>query len=321
MCLENQRIIGVRGLCEEGETYKYYLDDLPGITYQNTAKTAVASKTASSLFAKAIEQGINSTMTDALYTINSPIQFNNVSNIYYHRDFSDAVQPVYAGERGLNVSMTYPTQVQFSSAIIRRVYIKTNTDVVGLVVNINVNGNIQRSETIDVLAGQEYTIELNETIRYKDFSITFDQTTVETYQASFNSDYQCCGKIINYRNGFDYLLKRSLGRFRVTGGFGVAADIDLACDEEKLMCTLLPYLGEEVRYKAGIYLANEMLVSDRLNLFTINNQEDIANLASSWSAEYQERLKRKVPQLLNSFRNTDKCCFKTLGITKSIQLI
>lgn len=321
MCLINQTTIGVRGLCTEGESFKYYLDDLNGITYQNYAKVAVASKTASSLFSKAIEEGIKNTMSDIMYSVASPIQFNNVTQVYYHRDFSDKVQPVYTGERGLDVVINNPTQVQYSSSIIRTVYIRTVTDQTGLIVNVNVNGVIQRTETIDTVAGQVYELQLNEVVKYKSFSITYDQTTVETYQALFSTDYQCCGKVSNYINGFDYLLNRSLGRYRVTGGFGVSADIDLACDEEKLMCTLLPYFGEEVRWKAGIYLANEVLVSDRLNLFTINNKEDILQLASAWSKDYEDKLKRKVPHILNSLKGTDQCCFKVMGIRKGVQLI
>ena len=321
MCLTNQTTIGVRGLCAVGETYRYYLEDLNGITYQAYAKVAMASKTASSLFQTAITEAIKSTMSDIMYSTPSPIQFNNISQVYYHRDFSDTVQPVFAGERGLEVVINHPTQIQYSSSIVRTVYIRTVTDQVGLVVNLNVNGVIQRTETIDTIAGQVYELQLNETVKYKSFSITYDQTTVETYQANFSTDYQCCGKVTNYINGFDYLLNRSLGKYRVTGGFGVSADIDLACDEEKLMCTLLPYFGEEIRWKAGIYLANEVLVSDRLELFVMNNKEDIMQLAESWSKEYNEKLKRKVPMILNSLKGTDRCCFKVMGLSKGLQLV
>ena len=322
MCLENQTTIGVRGLCEPDETFKYYLDDLNGITYKNYAKVATASKTASSLFNKAIEYGIQSTMNDILFSTPSPIQLNSISNVYYHRDFTDTILSTFTGQRGLEVSITAPTQIQYSSPIIRRVYIKTATDATDLEVNINVNNVSVRTEVLPtVVAGETYIIELNETIKERSFSITFDQTGIETYQAEYNSQYQCCGSVSNYSNGFDYLLRKKLGRFRVTGGFGVSADIDLACDQEKLTCTLLPYFGEEIRFKAGIYLANEVLVSDRLELFVINGKEDILELAKAWQKDYSSRLKRKTPAILNSLRGTDACCFQKIGISKGIQLV
>ena len=322
MCLENQQIIGVRGLCEVGETYKYYLDDLNGITYQNLAKTAVASQTASSLFTTAIQEGIKGTISDILFSTPSPIQFNNISNVYYHRDFTETIQTGFVGSRGLTVSINRSTQIQYSSPVVRTIYIKTATDTTDLIINVISNGVVVYTETIPtVVAGSVYTLSPNVTIKESSFSIEFDQTSIDVYQAAFNSDYQCCGKVSNYINGFDYLLNKSLGRFRVTGGFGVSADIDLACDEEKLTCTLLPYFGEEVRWKAGIYLANAVLVSDRLTLFTINNKEDILQLAESWNAEYQTKLKRKASQVLNSLRGTDSCCFKQMGITRGVQLV
>ena len=322
MCLLTQRTIGVKGLCGPNETFKYYLEDLNGITYQNYAKVATASKTASSLFTQAIDYAIQSTMSDILFTTPSPIQLNSISNVYYHRDFSETVLPVFIGQRGLEVTINHPTQIQYSSPIIRRVYIKTATDAVDLAININVNGVVVRTEIIPIVtAGQTYTIELNETITQRNFSVTFDQTVIETYQALYNTQYQCCGSVSNYTNGFDYLLNRTLGKFRVTGGFGISADIDLACDQDKLTCTLLPYFGEEIRFKAGVYLANEVLVSDRLELFVMNNKEDILEVAKSWQKEYNGRLKRKVPAILNSLKSTDACCFKQLGISRGIQLV
>jgi hypothetical protein len=320
MCLTNQTTIGVRGLCVVGETYRYYLDDLNGITYQNYAKVAVAGDTATSLFSKAIEEGIKTTMSDILYSTPSPIQFNNISQVYYHRDFSDTVLPVFVGERGLDVVINHPTQVQYSSSIIRTVYIRTVNDQPGLVVNLNVNGVIQRTETIDTIGGQVYELHLNETVKYKSFSITFDQTLVETYQALFSTDYQCCGQVPNYRHGFDLILNKKPGKYRITGGFGVSADIDLACDEEKLICTLLPHFGEEIRWQAGIYLAQEVQVSDRLELFVMNNKQDIAALAQVWNNNYEEKLKRKVPMILNSLKGTDQCCFKVMGVRIGVQL-
>lgn len=323
MCLANQTTIGVRGLCGIEETYRYYLDDLNGITYQNYAKVAVAGDTASSLFSKAIEEGIKTTMSDIMYSTPSPIQFGAISKVYYHNQFTDTIQPVFAGDRGLIVSINNVSQIAYSSSYVRTIYVKVATDTPSLIVNVTDNNGVVvfTYELKNVVAGIEYTIEANIKVSTKVFTITFDQTTIETYQAQFNSQYQCCGKISNYINGFDYLLNRSQGRYRVTGGFGVSADIDLACDEDKLMCTLLPYFGEEIRFKAGVYLANEVLVSDRLELFVMNNKEDILQLAQEWNKDYDEKLKRKVPHILNSLKGTDSCCFKVMGISKGVQLV
>lgn len=321
MCLLNQKTIGVRALCGPDTFFKYYLDDLNGITYQNYAKVAMASKTASSLFKQAIDYGIQSTMNDILFSTPSPIQLNSISNVYYHREFTDTILPVFVGERGLNVSVHNPTSIQYSSTVLRRVYIKADITQLAVPIHINVNNIIVRTELVDLVQGQEYVLELNETINSNSFSVTFDQTLIPVYQAGYNTQYQCCGSVNSYSNGFDYLMTARLGRFRVSGGFGISADIDLICDEEKLTCTLLPYFGEEVRFKAGIYLANEVLVSDRLELFVINNKEDILQLAQAWQKDYDSRLQRKVPQILNSLRGTDKCCFRQLGVSQAIQLV
>lgn len=321
MCLLNQKTIGVRALCGPDTFFKYYLDDLNGITYQNYAKVAMASKTASGLFKQAIDYGIQSTMNDILFSTPSPIQLNSISNVYYHREFTDTILPVFVGERGLTVQVLNPTSIQYSTAVIRRIYIKSRYTQLNNVININVNGLVVKSVNADFFQDEVVVIELNEAIKANNFSITFDQTNSLLYQAEFNSQYQCCGSVNSYSNGFDYLMTARLGRFRVSGGFGISADIDLICDEEKLTCTLLPYFGEEVRFKAGIYLANEVLVSDRLELFVINNKEDILQLAQAWQKDYDSRLQRKVPQILNSLRGTDKCCFRQLGVSQAIQLV
>jgi hypothetical protein len=321
MC--NQTTIGVRALCESltpPPVYKYYLDDLNGITYKNYAK--VTSTTASALFNKAIQEGINSTISDALFSVGSPIQLTQVVNLYYHRDFSSTIYPAEASELGLVFNMLVPSQAQYSSIVIRKFYVNVATATPTLDININDGNTIVHTETLtDVEAGVTYEVVVDITLKNSFGSITFNHDGIDSYIAEFNPTYKCCGNITIYHTGFNYVMNKSIGKLKLEGGLGVSADIDLICDEEKVKCTLIPYLGEEIRFKAGIYLANEVLVSDRVDLFVLNNKEDIMELAKQWQKEYDTKMARKVPQLLQSLRGTDSCCFKNKGVTKGILLI
>ena len=330
MCL--QTTLGVRALCEDITPltppikYRYYLDDLNGISYHNYDKVSSVSSNAKKLFQTAIEEGINSTITDALFSVDSRVQLNQVYKMYYHNTFTEKLhQPdVMAQERGISFMLVNPSRHQFSSLFVRTFYVMVAADLPTLDVNIYDGSTLVKTETlVGVEAGKTYAVQVD--MKFKEIygSIKFVQDTFDVYQAKYNSDFMCCGNFINYSNGFNYVVKYSSGisSLKIEGGFGVSADVDVICDEDKIRCTLIPYLGEEIRFKAGIYLANEVLISDRLELFVLNNKEDILEVAKQWQKEYDTKMKRKIPNIFASLRGTDKCCFKNTGITKSIQLI
>lgn len=325
MC--EQTILGTNYACEAPLTpWKYLLEDLPGVSIKSAA--SIAEESGRELLDKVIRMGIDKTMNDVLYyrTKNdrSPIiNFNTIQSVYYQQEFSTRVQTgqLGNGDRGISFTLTNPSYYQFSSLFLRTVYIKTVNNAT-FNVNVYSNGQLIYTENITTIGGQTYTLSnLNLMVSGNDVSITYNQDAIDVYQAVISSQ-NCCG----YRPptcdgcGFDFTYKHG-GRLKVEGGFGVTADLDVICNEEKFKCAMLPYFGQEARLQAGIALVNEALVSSRMNFFTINNIEALQELASMWLKEYNDLIISKVPSMRMAFKSADNCCFKNTYINTKTLLV
>ncbi len=339
-CIENQKLLGIRAMCNETTNYKIYLDDMPGIDQKRMANIA-SNSTGMELMQKAIRMGWEDTLEEALnYRKNEgsvPIlSFNPAKGIYSQREFQTRVMPVFAGERGLNVEFKYPYKYQYSILVIDNVHLRTVADATGILLkvvngaktyyidknsetyietsatnakNLNTNADILIADipTVDTKANDTLTIPQVNLELVNDFSVVFDQTTIETYQAFVPQMKACCG------NAPKPLLQNGL---RITDSFGVSLDISQRCDSELMKCNMMVYLFFAARYRAVIHLIQEALLSDRMNFFTMNSKEGLAAYGENMANMYRQKLNETVPTLRKLLSANDNNCFSCNGFTK-----
>lgn len=339
-CIENQKLLGVRSACDETTHFRLYLEDIEGIDQTKVSKFA-SDETGLELMKKAVRIGWENTLEDALRLQRSEkhratLWFNEVKVAYYQREFQNRVQNVFIGERGIVVKNRYPYKYQFSENLIDNIHIKTVNSEVDILLKIRNNTNvylvdkngeiylqkdvlncenvnneeivlISSLEKIDTNAGSTLTIPVNFAVT-GDFEVVFDQTNIQTYQAFTPISKACCGRSPE---------AIEMNGFMITDSFGISLDLSLRCSEERIKCTMLIHLSWAARLRAVMFLLNEALTSDRMNFFTINSSEWLAEYAESITMQYESKLQQIVPKLRTVLSNQDKNCFSCAGLTKT----
>lgn len=338
-CIENQRLLGVRSICNQTTVFKLYLEDIEGIDQTKVSKFA-SNETGLELMQKAVRIGWENTLEDALRLQRSEkhratLWFNEIKVAYFQREFCPHIQSQFAGERGIVVKNRYPYKYQFSENLIDNIHIKTVNSQINILLKIRNNTNIYLVDSfgnvylqIDVLncknlnneeivtidsldkiettGGVTLTIPVNFAVT-GDFEVVFDQTGIQTYQAFTPQSKACCGRSPE---------AIEVNGFLITDSFGVSLDLSLRCSEERIKCNMLVYLAWAARLRAVIFLLNEALTSDRMNFFTINSKEWLEEYSKSIINQYESKLNQIVPKLRTVLSNQDQNCFSCAGLTK-----
>lgn len=312
-CLDTQTFLGTRGYCTPDTSYTLYLEDLNGLS--NTAFSKISGTSGYDLVNLAIREGIRKLVNDIALT-----HTNTLVDVYHQSEFTNTINtiPTVPTERGIKVSMYNAQHYQLSTLQLRTVYIKVNTPLVDVALNIYADGVLVYSDVVSTVNNQ-LTYFPTQEVKGRSIEVTFEQNGVETYQAYINTNNCNCKKPLYTKScGLSYLTKDKLF---VEGGFGINVDIDLLCDADKIACSLLPYFMYEARLAAGIYIAQEVMVTDRLNFFTTNNKEDIAEMARGWNNEYWEGIKSKLARVSYAIKCIDSNCFSCNSVKQTIQLV
>lgn len=312
-CFEN--FIGIRSTDPEtAPTSKLYIDDIPGIDVARMAKIA-ADKNGVAIIQKAIENACDETCEDALnYKPEGgklPImRTNSVGNAYAQSNFRDTVLNGVTGQEGISFELRNPDLYQLSRLFIKRIHIKPESDIDSLTVTISDTTNTELTVS-DLVAGKVKTFEVNHAVEGKKVSLLLDHSAENFFKAyapnEVESDCLGCG---NKRS--IYQTERS-AYIKVTGGFGISADVDLACDLDKIKCQILPYLKYAVRWKAAMILALEGQFSDRANFFSQNVKFD--DYMAFAEESYHKKIQETVPSLKNILKFSDRNCFECGGLT------
>lgn len=338
-CIDNQKLLGIRSMCNETTKYKLYLEDIEGIDQTKVSKFA-SNETGLELMKKAIRVGWENTLEDALRLQRSEkhratLWYNEVTKAYFQREFRPQINSVFAGERGIVVKNRYPYKYQFSENLIDNIHIKTVNSQTDILLKIRNNTNIylvdafgnvylqidtltcknlNTEETvtiasldkIETVGGSTLTIPVNFAVT-GDFEVVFDQTLIQTYSAFTPVSKACCSRSPQ---------AIEINGFLITDSFGISLDLSLRCSEERIKCVMLVHLAWAARLRAVMFLLTEALTSDRMNFFTINSREWLESYTEAITNQYERKLNEIVPKLRTVLSNQDQNCFSCAGLTK-----
>lgn len=313
-CYDNY--IGVRG--EQGAAAPrsgLYIEDVPGVDVKRMANIA-SDSTGVGLIKKCIREACDQVTEEALNYRNGkaqPIQvgINYTGATYTQSKYTDNLLQAYNGERGLLVELRRPDFYQFSSLVVKRIYLKAGQDVSGVIVKIKEGDKVTSLDPVDLLKDEVLTIdEINYKSGNRKIEIVTDQTGIRFYQA-YTPAYSGCQSCGGNRNRY---IQDTISQLYVDGGFGVSADVALECDLDRIKCGILPYLRYAVRYKAVMLLALEGKFTDRLNFYAASM--DFDEFYGYMDEKYEEAIERQIPSLRHLLKPLDHNCFKCYGTAR-----
>ncbi|WP_338764162.1 hypothetical protein WAF17_21165 [Bernardetia sp. ABR2-2B] len=336
-CLDNQKLLGVRADCSDEVSYKIYLDDVEGLDLKKVSNVA-SNSTGLELMRKAIKQGFELTLEDAINNDTGSVISRNYTELYFQNKFTSRQVTAEADQvRGISFEIQHPQKYQFSEIRIQNLYVKTlsNLDDAQILIITNekeflltadsriLEVEAKTGNTVDTVIDEEGTsipvssltlpnLVANETYSFHNLNfdtnsykveIAFDQTSTDVSQAYLPSTgcTSCGGGSVNVLDVYNGL--------KIRGGYGVSADVAVACDMERVKCFMLNELAYVARYRAVMYLIQDAALTDRMNFFAQNAQEDLEAFGKHISSKYYSLLNRKIVHLKSLLSQQDKNCF------------
>lgn len=311
-CYDN--FIGIRSeIGAETPRSSLYIEDIPGVDLQRMANIATDS-TGLELIKKAIRNACDEACEEAMnYKSDegkSPLMLTNpIGATYSQSKFTDNLLDTYAGDRGIRFELRRPDFYQYSSMVVKRIYLLAGQDASAVVVSIIDGSQTTALDPVDLVADELYTIDLlNYKAKNRNFQILTDHSAVRFYQAYTPSNTGCssCGGNKRYEDGY-------ISQMFVSGGYGISAVVALECDTDRIKCGILAYLRYAIHYKAVMNLALEGQFTNRLNFYAASM--DFEQFYNYLEAQYRERMNRISPSIRRLLMPQDRNCFKCAGMT------
>lgn len=304
-CFDNY--IGIRNLCTPdtpAPVSGLYVQDLPGMTLEvagnlstNEYSGAVAFLNSKIAFAvKKVQDDLRDVWYDKL-------KFSPLVDVGFTGQWNTgSYDAVYAGYRGISISISRRSS-SLMEIYIGRVRFLCNDTQVGVAYTIT-DGLTTISGTIDTTAGEVYTLEVNRSFEGEEVTITWDNTNIRVAECDTNASgcwecSSCCNSPFADIDGSD----------GSSNCYGVQAEFQVRCSEDRLMCLLRPQLGMATLYMLGMELVREMLTSTRLNTMTLNKStEQKAVLLQEYMNEYTTRMQSLRNSIVSGIdRIKDEC--------------
>lgn len=303
------KFIGIKGLRTEQQytpVSGLYIEDLVGLSLRNVAQIANYESGAEFLLRK-IEFTTRTVAREVVYEIPNT-DFNKVLDISIVPTDTDNYNPIYPAERGVVVRKPNYNRQQVGAFMLRTILIKTNTTIAGKQVKL-ITPNSTTTFTVDLVAGEVFTLVLPQPIRIADesFSVVMDNSDVETAQFRYSKQFgydSCSSCNSTYKNGL-YTISNT--------NFGIAVDFSYVCEADRLACVILPELKDAVLFRTGAEIYRELLASQRLDLFTINSKEFAEKQIEELTAKYNTEKLRIMASISRFAQNLDNYCFSCGG--------
>jgi len=322
-CLTN--FILVKGHCGNATpTSGLFINtSLAGITLTKAANTAEGElQTGVTLLDQAITNGIELARSALVSELMGFVRFNSIasSGQYgdFYKDFTDTTRYLAATAASRGLKFELQNCCRLSTLFIRRVKILQNTTLASQTLTITDGGTVT-TFTFSTTAQVVTEVEVNYKAQSDTVLITVDNTSVSVNDSNLSysgtcgfCSNDCCGDSSCELSagltvwGFD-------GTNTTGTTYGVSALVDVICDESRFFCEIantIPDIGWITLYHSGVWFLEYLLMSNRINEYTIYNLEQATLRIEQWqkSAEIlQKKLAKQLPKYLLSI---DSCCIE-----------
>lgn len=264
----------------------FYLSELPGINLKNAAQIAdhetVKGET---LMNKAISFASRMVVRDFLGRLMQKVVFREViasEQVGYHsEDFNAAVAGLY----GVEVTRT-GQEDRYTRGYVEYIELKLESapgaDTDFLIV---IDGGAAETKTVTLTAGIN-RIRIDKTFKqwcrvYADYSDLAVSDGSLSYGDSCDCPYVACDRCFTVDGIQDPTESGTFAQSNSLNGMVIA----VACkaDPDELVCQFREMLAPAVLYRAGAYMMEELLSSDRANPYVRNSRDEARENVRRWT--------------------------------------
>ncbi len=209
--------------------------------------------------------------------------------------------------RGLSLTIG---RFKVAKLFIDEVYIRCEeSGIVNLMIK---DGDDVTAFAVSVLANKTMTVSVNYKCKNDNVLLYFDQTNFSVYKGTVKNPDGCrrCG---SHYDQPDILVKGWDGDSETDDIYGLGVMANLQCDEEALICQLLPRMNFMVWYQSGINFMKEVLASNRVNAISTFTKEQAAACLEDFELELAKEEKQFSNNISTFIKKTAAECFVCKG--------
>jgi hypothetical protein len=309
-CLDT--IIGIDRKCNDISLSGLYVFDAPEISTKNIANIVNEDTVnGKALIAEKITLAKTLIYNDFMSIVTSNGFIAQLSDHHYQSGEFD-ITKTYAAEankeRGLILKRVGQRGIR--GTVIYNVYVYPLADKTDAELNIyeDYNGGIVSTYTVDLVANEVNTFEINHKLKGSYAKVLLDGTDLPVVSSKLTCTTGCsgrkpndCGNTAGYYNGKELSSKE---------GFGINIDFGCVCDYEQFLCEISKtYLGEIFWLKVRVMILEEAIRSNRLNNWVIYQGDELKDYAIDIENQYRDKWNTFVAALPNILRNSKDACF------------
>lgn len=210
-------------------------------------------------------------------------------------------------ERGLSLTIG---RFKVAKLFIDEVYIRVKES--GIAYVTIKDGDTTKVFETSLLANKTMSVPIAYKCESDNVLITFDQTNFSAYKGTVSNSEGCssCGK---HTTQPDILVKGWDGIEETNDLFGMGVLANLQCDEEALICQLLPRMNFMVWYQSGINFMEEFLASGRVNAVVSFGKERAAAILEDLELKLAKEEKEFSDNISQFIKKTAGECFTCKG--------
>lgn len=296
VCLQNY--IGIRGFCDDvTPASELFVNDLPGISLKMIASLANEEQESfSGLWDEIRRRSIAMIEADIVSAMrpyfNHDVLVDNTLSGYYRTDFEDHTEPASNNLKGTGFDIREcrnmelfinSIQIFFATAHSGNIQIfDYNTgavlDTIAYTADVGFN---------DIQINKEYAI----LGQRKRIAILYDGNLSATQ--STTRDAACCDSSIAEVKGVQVPVGTAVTKPNLTlddNTHGMLVNFNIQCSISNFVCSSRELFKMAQWYKYGEQLMSERLISDRLNQYTMVNQDRAEALMNLYTEKYVENM-------------------------------
>ena len=307
--------IGIRGVSTTAPLSGYYIDDLEGLNLKLGAGLVnIATLSGSSFLQDKIRLGCKLVDDDVFTYILSLFRINDIIGTGIVGRLPNTLTPITynglgANDKGIRIKRV---RSRLSKILIKSLDIYSNTTITGAVINIH-DGNDTYPYAIDLVAGSHTPIDIYKEFENEYIYVTLDSTLVDTAKLPILRTYydstcdECQPNFVGYSNR-NFTVSGWNGTTFENNTFGIVANIQVICSRSEFIKTIDHLLGRVKLLKTGICILNELIVSDRLNEYTLLGGEQAVLTITNWQTEYNTKMMAIRENLPTHYNHVDNIC-------------
>lgn len=314
-CLDN---IVTTGWCGETATSGLTLKDAPEISSINLAEFVNEDTiNGKALASQKLALAINLLKND----LQGMMAANNVLPNLDNKEYTTGVFNMNvtveqsAIEKGVALVTNPRTRGKLRKTIIHTVQCYPVTTQTGVTMRIydDYAGGIVSTYSINLVGGETNSIDVEYTIKGSYARVIFIAADLELQETTLTTCVSCGGDM---PNDCAY-AKSSYNGKEINGkkGWGVLLVYSCDCDYDELMCAMQKqFIAQLIWYKARILLMEELIMSNRLNNWTVFNAEAMGQYLAGVKTEYQNTwntFTKSLPQTLKQYQDS---CLNCRGV-------